>query len=116
MLDTINLSVISRILYIHFCNLNPFLPNVQIKLLLLLHGWFEITAKIIAKLSSVNRPLEFTQQLANITIGVLIGFTPASTDEQLLLPWERRNTSKAASRLGVQVRHLGTDTNVNVAF
>ena len=40
-LDTIKLSVISSILYIHFCitlvlYLNPFLPNVQIKLLLLL--------------------------------------------------------------------------------
>ena len=115
MLDTTNLSVISRILYIHFCNFTFVFESIPPKCTNKV-GWFAIAAKIIAKLSRVNGPLEFTRQLADITIGVLVGFTLASTDEQLLLPWERRNTSKATSRLGVRVQRLCTGTNVNVAF
>ena len=45
--------------------------------------------------------LEFIRQLADITVGVLVGVKSASTDVHLLLPRERRNTSKGPFTLAI---------------
>ena len=64
-----------------------------------LEVWFSAyKAHLIILLSAFEFAMETTIIVpADITVGVLVVFTSASTDLQLLLPKERRNTSKKTS-------------------